>query len=77
MGCRGGWWKKPLKDSDKCVMPPVIPPHLGKGVCLCMCVRVADGAESIRTVCEQKHGPGPVNQGSMLVFLCMIARMHL
>lgn len=37
--------KKPLKNSDKCVMPLVIGAHLGKGVRLC--VRVADRAQSI------------------------------
>lgn len=50
MDCRGGWCvkkkkKKPLKNSDKCVMPLVIGAHLGQGVHLC--VRVADRAQSI------------------------------
>lgn len=53
--------KKPLKDSDKCVGPPVIPPHLGKGARLC--VRGAGGqgkdpgAESIRSVSRSAVRP--------------------
>lgn len=50
--------KKPLKDSDKCVMPLVIPAHLGER---CVCV-----AESIES--EQKWKPSRLR--GMLVFFC-------
>lgn len=61
------WWlveKTFLKDSDKCVMAPVIPPHLSEGVCLYV--------KAVESIWSRSR-----NTGSMLVFLCTIVCMQL